>query len=106
VIDFDHVAKVYFTITGYSANKDEVIRLGERIWYLERLLNLNLGLKVLEDILPSRFSREPLNEGPVRGSVCPIEDMVKLFYKYRKLDVESGYPDPAKLRELGLDVGL
>ncbi|MEM2752423.1 MAG: aldehyde ferredoxin oxidoreductase family protein [Sulfolobales archaeon] len=106
VIDFDHVAKVYSTITGYSADKDEVIRLGERIWYLERLLNLNLGLKVLEDILPRRFSREPLNEGPVRGSVCPIEDMVKLFYKYRKLDAESGYPDPAKLRELGLDVGL
>ncbi|MEM4783402.1 MAG: aldehyde ferredoxin oxidoreductase family protein [Sulfolobales archaeon] len=106
VIDFDHVAKVYSAVTGYAVDKDEVMKIGERVWYLERLLNLNLGLKVVEDRLPSRFSEEPLNEGPVRGSVCPIGDMLKLFYEYRKLDKKSGYPEPAKLKELELDTGL
>lgn len=104
VVDFDHMAKVYAAVTGFVADKDEVLRIGERIWYLERLLNLRLGLRVSEDTLPSRFTREPLSEGPVRGSLCPMEDMLKLFYAYRKLDAGSGYPDPGKLRELGLDV--
>lgn len=104
VADFEHLAEVYSAITGYRVDKDEVLKIGERIWYLERLLNLKLGLKVSEDTLPARFSKEPLSEGPVRGALCPIEDMVKLFYIYRKLDPESGYPDPTRLRELDLDV--
>ncbi|MDW8010950.1 MAG: aldehyde ferredoxin oxidoreductase C-terminal domain-containing protein, partial [Sulfolobales archaeon] len=103
VVDFDYLAEVYSAVTGWRVDKYEVARIGERIWYLERVLNLELGLRVPEDTLPTRFSREPLSEGPVKGAVCPTEDMVKLFYQYRKLDPESGRPDPAKLKELGLD---
>lgn len=104
VVSLDHIAKAYSAVTGFDVDKEEVLRIGERIWYLERLIDLKLGLQISEDTLPRRFSKEPLEEGPVKGSVCPIDEMLKLFYEYRRLDPKTGYPDPSKLKELGLDV--
>lgn len=44
-------------------------------------LNLKFGLKRDDDTLPERFSKEPLLEGPTKGSVVNIEKMVNEYYK-------------------------
>jgi aldehyde:ferredoxin oxidoreductase len=57
-----------------------------------------------EDTLPKRFVEEPLEEGPAKGLTCPIAEMLKLFYEYRKIDPITGYPSKERLKELNIDV--
>ncbi len=104
IVDFNKIAEEYKAITGIEASKEDILMTGERIWYLERLLNLKLGLRVEEDTLPKRFVEEPLDEGPIKGVTCPINQLLELFYRYRELDPQSGYPGKDRVRKLGLDV--
>ncbi len=104
VIDFERVASMFNAITGRSEDKDSILKIGDRIWYLERLLNIKLGLKPEDDKLPDRFVREPVQEGPAKGAVCPIEALLPEFYKARELDPTTGMPSQETLERLELDV--
>ncbi len=106
IIDFNKIAEEYKAITGIEASKEDILTTGERIWYLERLLNLKLGLRIEEDTLPKRFVEEPLEEGPIKGVTCPINQLLELFYHYRELDPRSGYPSKERIRKLGLDISV
>ncbi len=106
IIDFNKIAEEYKAITGIEASKEDILTTGERIWYLERLFNLKLGLRVEEDTLPKRFVEEPLEEGPIKGVTCPINQLLELFYHYRELDPRSGYPSKERIRKLGLDISV
>jgi aldehyde:ferredoxin oxidoreductase len=106
IVDFNKIAEEYKAITGIEASKEDILMTGERIWYLERLLNLKLGLRVEEDTLPKRFVEEPLEEGPIKGVTCPINQLLELFYRYRELDPRNGYPSEERIRKLGLDISV
>ncbi|MHA2245323.1 MAG: aldehyde ferredoxin oxidoreductase family protein [Candidatus Hodarchaeales archaeon] len=54
--------------------------LGESI-EREYKLNQKFGLEKQDDTLPERFTKEPLQDGPTRGSVVDIEKMVNEYYK-------------------------
>ena len=47
---------------------------------LEFILNRKFGLKKEDDTLPERFRKEPLEEGPTKGSTVKIEKMVDEYY--------------------------
>ncbi|MEM3403422.1 MAG: aldehyde ferredoxin oxidoreductase family protein [Nitrososphaeria archaeon] len=104
VIDFNHIAETFNAITGRSEDKNSVLKIGDRIWYLERMLNGKLGLKTEDDRLPERFVKEAVKEGPAAGFVCPIEELLPEFYRARELDPVSGQPSAQKLKELELDI--
>ena len=104
VIDFNHIAETFNAITGRSEDKDSILKIGDRIWYLERVLDGKLGLKAEDDRLPDRFVKEAVKEGPAAGLVCPIDDLLPEFYKARELDPVSGQPSARKLKELELDI--
>lgn len=82
-------------------DENEIQRIGERIWNLERLFNNRAGLGRKDDSLPPRMLEEPLTEGMVKGHVVPLDEMLKDYYQYRGWDAE-GRPTPEKLAELGL----
>jgi len=65
-------------------------------------VNLKLGLTPSMDTLPARFVEEPLPEGPGKGEVVKIRQMIEEYYRLRKWDLATGYPDDAKLKELSL----
>ncbi len=88
--------------TGFDYTVEELLKCGERIWNLERLFNLKAGMDPAEDTLPKRFLEEPMPEGPKKGSVVPLAEMLKEYYAIRGWD-EKGYPTQEKLAELGLD---
>ena len=44
-------------------------------------LNRKFGLKKEDDTLPERFRKEPLTEGPTKGSTVNIQKMVNEYYK-------------------------
>jgi aldehyde:ferredoxin oxidoreductase len=99
VIDFDHLAETLNAITGRNESKDSILRIGNRIWYLERLLNLRLGLRSQDDTLPRRFVEEQIENGPIKGMTCPIDILIPEFYRVMRLDLATGMPDPKKIEE-------
>ena len=51
---------------------------------MDRKLNKKFGVKKEDDTLPERFQKEPLTEGPTKGSTVDIQRMVKEYYKIHK----------------------
>ncbi|MGQ4914976.1 MAG: aldehyde ferredoxin oxidoreductase family protein [Candidatus Asgardarchaeia archaeon] len=87
---------------GWNLTGNDILRIGERIYNVERLFNLREGISKSEDRLPDRFTKEPLPEGPAKGQVVELDKMLSEYYKLRQWDWETGYPKLPKLKELGL----
>ncbi len=87
--------------TGFDYTVEEMLQCGERIWNLERVFNLKAGLDPAQDTLPKRFLEEAMPEGPNKGAVVRLQDMLPEYYRVRGWDA-SGRPTQEKLAELGL----
>jgi aldehyde:ferredoxin oxidoreductase len=98
-----HVVQFLHFVTGMDSfsSPEEVLQIGERTNNLVRLFNLREGLTMKEDTLPNRFLTEPLKEGPCRGRVVDLGDMLKEYYSVRGWD-EEGIPNSETLKRLGL----
>lgn len=83
IMDFSHFAEALNSITGRNETKDTLLKAGERIWYLERLLNLKLGLKPEDDSLPYRIVHESVPDGAAKGLTFPPEVYFPGFYEAR-----------------------
>ncbi len=95
-------ARFLTAVTGEPFATDDLWKIGERIWNLERLYNLREGFTRADDTLPSRLLREPIPTGPSAGHVVHLEPMLDEYYAFRGWDKE-GVPTREKLEELGLD---
>lgn len=89
-------------VTGYEIDAGEVLRIGERIWNMQKVFNLRAGCTREDDTLPPRLLREPLTEGAPKGRVWEREPLLDDYYRARGWDRE-GRPTPEKLSEL--DIG-
>ena len=98
------IASALQAVTGMEVDEEGLLKTGERIVTLERLLNLKLGLSPSEDTLPARFMEEPLTEGASKGEVIDLQKMLEEYYKLRRWDPLSGYPSAEKLKELSLNL--
>ena len=87
--------------TGLDYSLDELCLAGERIANAERVFLNRAGFRREQDCLPPRIVSEPMPEGPAKGMVCHLEEMLPEYYRLRGWD-EDGVPTPGKLRELGL----
>ena len=87
--------------TGWEMDANEVLKIGERIWNLERLFNLREGFTKDDDTLPERLLKEPMPEGPNKGTVHKLGELLPEYYKVRGWD-ENGVPTEEKKKELGL----
>ena len=88
------------TITGVGYEMDDFMKAGERIWNLERLFNLRAGFTMADDTLPRRFL-EPMPDGPSKGQVFKLDEMLPEYYHLRGWD-SRGRPTKDKLKELAL----
>jgi aldehyde:ferredoxin oxidoreductase len=84
-------------VTGIDYTEGDLSLIGERIWNLERLFNLEAGLSGRDDSLPKRITDEPR----VNNQVVHLDRMLSEYYRLRGWD-EDGVPTPEKLEELGL----
>jgi aldehyde:ferredoxin oxidoreductase len=78
------------------------MKIGERVNNLVRLFNIREGLTKDLDTLPKRFFNEPLKEGPSRGRVVELDQLIEEYYMVRGWN-EEGIPREEKLQELGID---
>jgi len=79
----------------------ELMNIGERVYNLTRLFNVREGLTRKDDTLPSRFLNEPMSEGPAKGQVVELEQMLSEYYRLRGW-TEEGIPKRETLNKLGL----
>lgn len=87
--------------TGIDFTVEEIMKIGERIWNMERLFLLANGFTKADDTLPPRILKEPVKVGPCKGAVSKLDVMLPEYYEVRGWDAE-GRPTPEKLQELGL----
>jgi aldehyde:ferredoxin oxidoreductase len=88
-------------VTGWNYTPEEIEHQSHRIYTAERLFNLREGFGKKDDMLPFRSLFEPMPDGPSKGNVVPLEEMLPEYYALRGWDGE-GKPTVETLENLGL----
>ena len=84
--------------TGMNMTFGKFLRLGERGYNLERLIDINLGLTKDDDSLPARLTDELQNPDNPKSKV-PLDKLIKKYYRTRFWDKE-GRPTKKLIRRL------
>lgn len=95
-------ARLVSAVTGIEYEPEELMRIGERIYNLERMYNIREGFGRKEDNLPKRLQEEAIHSGPSKGAVVRLREMLDEYYEFREWN-ENGVPAQAKLRALDLE---
>ncbi|MCK5513853.1 MAG: aldehyde ferredoxin oxidoreductase family protein [Deltaproteobacteria bacterium] len=97
----DEVIPMLEAATGISYTEEGLQNIGERIWNLERLFNVKAGFSSTDDTIPQRMLKEPMPEGPAKGQVCKLDEMLPEYYNIRGW-THKGIPTEDKLKSLEL----
>lgn len=97
----DDYADMSNVISGTEYTGADILEIGDRIYNMEKQFNLIAGIKPEEDTLPKRLLQDPIPEGPSKGWVTKLDQMLPDYYKARGWD-ERGIPTAGKLESLGL----
>ena len=95
----DEYANILSAVTGVDYTSEDFMRVGERIWNVERLYNIREGFSKDDDTLPERFFVDEVN-----GRVIDREEFLKTldeYYRMRGWD-ENGVPVERTLKRLGI----
>jgi aldehyde:ferredoxin oxidoreductase len=96
------ISEMIRTGLGWDCSDEEILRIGERVWNMEKMFNLEAGFTKDDDKLPPRLTDEPLPEGPAKGKVSGVPEMLNHYYEIRGWD-EEGVPTKDKLKELSIE---
>ncbi|RKY83193.1 aldehyde ferredoxin oxidoreductase [candidate division KSB1 bacterium] len=97
-----HFARLFNAVTGENITSEDLLKIGERIFNIERLFNIREGFSRKDDTLPDRLLKEPVRNGPAKGYTVHLNEMLDEFYEFRGWD-KNGIPTREKLKELGLE---
>jgi aldehyde:ferredoxin oxidoreductase len=95
------ISEMIRTAVGIDCSDEEILGIGDRIWNIEKMFNLEAGFTKADDTLPPRLLSEPLPEGPGKGKVAELDKMLGEYYKLRGWD-ENSIPTDEKLKELSI----
>lgn len=86
---------------GEQYTTEELEKIGERIWNMEREFNNAAGFTKADDSLPKRLLTEPAKTGPAKGKVNMLAEMLPKYYAARGWDAE-GVPTAETRERLSL----
>jgi len=99
----DDLARLLTTCTGDKMTGEDLMKIGERIYNVERAFNIREGMGRKDDTLPESFFVEKVTPwGPTGISEASFQEMLDEYYAFRGWD-ENGIPTKEKLEELGLE---
>lgn len=101
-IGLPEISSMLRNAIGVDLSDEEFLKVGERIWNLERMFNLEAGFTKEDDTLPPRLLEEAVTTGPAKGKVAELDVMLKEYYELRGWD-KDGIPTEEKLDELSID---
>ncbi len=94
----DTFAAQLSAVTGQAYTADDLLKIGERVYNLERYYNNLAGHGEGSDTLPERFLKEPSTGPGSEGQVCELDEMLAEYYEARGW--VNGVVPEEKLREL------
>ncbi len=94
----DTFAAQYTSFTGVQVDANELLKIGERVYNLERYYNNLAGFGEGSDYLPERFLKEPATGPGSTGQVVELPEMLEEYYASRGW--VNGVVPESKLREL------
>jgi aldehyde:ferredoxin oxidoreductase len=94
----DSFAAQYEAMTGVPSSAEHMLKVGERVYTMERYYNNLAGFREGSDYLPKRFTEEPSTMPGSEGQVCELDDMLAEYYEKRGW--VNGVVPEAKLKEL------
>ena len=100
-LKFNNFVPMINSCLGTDFRADDLLKIGERIWNQERLFNMQAGFDHTHDMLPERFLKEPIADGPAKGQVSKVDEMLPLYYELRGWS-KNGEPLPETLAALEL----
>lgn len=100
-VGVEHLARLLTAVTAIDYKAEDLLRVGERAWNLERLYNLREGFTRADDTLPRRLLEEAVPEGPSAGHTVRLAPMLEEYYEFRGWDQE-GVPTAGRLQTLQL----
>ena len=100
-------AKLISYTTGMSITPRELMKIGERVFNLQRCFNIREGIRRKDDSIPKRFCMAPAfgpfsQDSKRATSKEELDAMLDEYYQARGWKKETGIPSERKLRELGL----
>ncbi|MEE8164720.1 MAG: aldehyde ferredoxin oxidoreductase C-terminal domain-containing protein, partial [Myxococcota bacterium] len=98
----ESIRPILTAATGIDLDDEALVRVGERIWNLERVWNNRAGFTAADDTLPKRILEDAIPSGPAKGEVNRLSEMLPDYYRERGWSA-AGEPSAEKLRELGID---
>jgi aldehyde:ferredoxin oxidoreductase len=98
---FGKALELFNAITGWNFSIEEFMRVGERAFTAQRLINLRDGFDGGTDTLP-KVMFEPAKEGFRKGQVPPLDLYLKEYYQMRGWD-GNGYITKETAADLGLE---
>jgi len=98
-LGLDFQVRFLQAVTGREYTIAELIKIGNRIYTLERLFNVREEISRKDDTLPERFLKEPLPG----GRIVPLESLLDEYYHVRQWD-ENGVPTGELLNNLNLSM--
>lgn len=94
----DTFAAQVSAILGEEVDANYLLKVGERVFNLERYYNNLAGFREGSDYLPERFLNEPSTGPGSEGQICELPEMLEEYYQIRGW--ENGVVPESKLREL------
>ena len=86
---------------GPEFTLENMAKIGERIWNMERDFNNRAGFTSKDDTLPPRLLNEPAKTGPAKGLVNKLPEMLPKYYALRGWDADGQLKADTRAR-LGL----
>jgi aldehyde:ferredoxin oxidoreductase len=97
------VANALSAAIGETITEQGLREICERIVAIERAFNVREGIRAKDDRLPDRLLKEPMPDGPTKGSRVPFEALKEDFYREFGWNSETGAPTKETLERLGLN---
>jgi len=97
----DTVAELLNKSLGWNWQTEDVMRLGERLFNLKRLINMRYGISRKDDILPPRLLNHARPDGGAANILPDLDKMLPWYYELRGWN-SQGVPTPDRLAALGL----
>lgn len=98
-------AAMLSSVTGWEINPQELLKVGERVFNLQRCFNIREGIRRKDDLIPERVCQIPafgsFSNRP-ETAIKNYEAMLDEYYEARGWDKHTGIPTSKKLKELEL----
>ncbi len=96
------MVQIVACVTGVEMSAADLMKIGERIYNVEKAINVREGMRRKDDTLPPRWFVVEETPWGVRGiNEAVFQTMLDDYYQFRGWDRE-GIPSKRKLEELGL----